>query len=442
MPKIYPVVIIGGGPIGLAAAAHLLQRDKEFVLLEMGARIGDSVADWGHVQMFSSWSLNTDSVAVQMLSQNGWKQPDPDKFPTGDELVSKYLEPLANLPGIAERIFLNRKVRAVARQRGKRLAARSDAPFVIDVMDTQNHALESLCATTVIDASGTWKTPSPLGGFGFEIQGETDDRIVKGIPNILGEHRQTYSGKNTMVFGSGHSAIATINDLVQLKREVNGGSVTWVVRSQLDGANAGACKPSILPGRGDLEAGAKSLYERDEIRLIDSFYAQEVKALGGAGLLVSGTRNGRKSSLEADRIIVATGCRPDLAMTRELQLQHDHLFECALGVSQLITDAEARGEAIPAPHGYRALAHPEPDYFAVGMKSHGRAQNFFLMSGYEQVRSVCAYITGNREEAERVEFEYPEDGVCGGACAEGACCGPATGSGAAAACGAGGGCCG
>ncbi len=443
MDKMYPVIIIGGGPIGLAAAAHLCQRGMDFLLLEEGVRVGDSVAEWGHVKMFSSWSLNTDPVAASMLSSAGWKRSDPDKFPTGNELVNDYLKPLSQLPRIAPRILLNRKVRHISRQLGKRFTNRSSSPFVINALNIETQEAERFYAAKVIDASGTWKSPSPLGGFGYKIPGEENENIATGIPDVLESHRKTYLGKDTVVIGSGHSAIAVINDLVELKRQTGSGKVTWVVRS--DNTEGGACKPAILPGRGELESGARSLYEKKEIRLINNFYAQNISETGNGKLFINGIREGRKSLVEADRVVVATGCRPDVAMTRELQLQYDHLFECPVGVSQLIVDAGARGEAIPAPHGYKALLHPEPDYYVVGMKSHGRAQNFFLMSGYEQVRSVCAYVCGDIEAANKVEFEYPEDGVCGGACAEGSCCGPATGagvSGAAAACGAAGGCCG
>lgn len=441
MNKIYPVIIIGGGPVGLAAAAHLCQRDMDFLLLELGSRVGDSVAEWGHVEMFSSWSLNTDPVAVQMLSSASWKRNDPDKFPTGHDLVEKYLEPLSRLPQIAPRILLNRKVRNVSRQQGKRFTNRSSSPFVLNTFNIETQETERFYANQVIDASGTWKSPSPLGGFGYEIQGEENEKIATGIPSVLDSHRETYLGKDTVVIGSGHSAIAVLNDLVELKRQAGNGKVTWIVRS--DKTEGGACKPAILPGRGELESGARSLYEKNEIRLINNFYAQSISEKSDGKLFINGIREGRKSLVETDRIVATTGCRPDITMTRELQLQYDHLFECPVGVSELIVAAGARGEAIPAPHGYKAVLHPEPGYYVVGMKSHGRAQNFFLMSGYEQVRSVCAYVCGDIEAANKVEFEYPEDGVCGGACAEGSCCGPATVdvSGAAAACGAGG-CCG
>jgi hypothetical protein len=64
------------------------------------------------------------------------------------------------------------------------------------------------------------------------------------------------------------------------------------------------------------------------------------------------------------------------------------------------------------PHGARELAHPDPGYYIVGMKSYGRAPTFLLATGYEQVRSVVAEICGDHEAAAKVELNLPETGVC------------------------------
>ncbi|WP_435867134.1 FAD-dependent oxidoreductase [Streptosporangium canum] len=58
-----PVALIGAGPIGLAAAAHLVERGLPFILFEAGAEAGTSVRQWGHVHLFSPWRYNTDAAA-------------------------------------------------------------------------------------------------------------------------------------------------------------------------------------------------------------------------------------------------------------------------------------------------------------------------------------------------------------------------------------------
>ena len=50
-----PVVVVGAGPQGLAAAAHLVERGQEVVVLERGASVAAAVAEWGRVRLFSGW---------------------------------------------------------------------------------------------------------------------------------------------------------------------------------------------------------------------------------------------------------------------------------------------------------------------------------------------------------------------------------------------------
>jgi NADPH-dependent 2,4-dienoyl-CoA reductase/sulfur reductase-like enzyme len=102
------VAIIGAGPVGLAAAAHLLERGLHPVVLEAGEEIGHAVRQWGHVRMFSPWRYNVDKAAERLLSHQGWNTPDPDQYPIGAELVQRYLEPLARRTAIKDRVTRRR----------------------------------------------------------------------------------------------------------------------------------------------------------------------------------------------------------------------------------------------------------------------------------------------------------------------------------------------
>jgi len=128
-----------------------------------------------------------------------------------------------------------------------------------------------------------------------------------------------------------------------------------------------------------------------------------------------------------DRIVVCTGQRPDLAMTRELRLDLDPWLESTRTLGPMI-DPNLHSCGTVPPHGYRALAHPEPNYFAVGIKSYGRAPTFLMATGYEQVRSVAAHLAGDEAAATDVRLVLPETGVCtadlaGSAEADAGCCG-------------------
>src|SRR5690348_12923767 len=109
-----PVAVIGAGPVGLAAAAHLIERGETPLVLEAGTTVGTSMLEWGHVQLFSPWRYVVDAAAERLLSDAGWQAPAPDAYPTGRELVEQYLLPLAALPSIAPHLRFGYHVQAVA----------------------------------------------------------------------------------------------------------------------------------------------------------------------------------------------------------------------------------------------------------------------------------------------------------------------------------------
>ena len=96
------VAIIGAGPVGLAAAAHVLERGMTPIVLEAGPEAGHTVRQWQHVQLFSPWEYNVDKAAARLLVPTGWNSPDPAVYPTGAELLERYIEPLATKTELRE----------------------------------------------------------------------------------------------------------------------------------------------------------------------------------------------------------------------------------------------------------------------------------------------------------------------------------------------------
>lgn len=123
--------------------------------------------------------------------------------------------------------------------------------------------------------------------------------------------------------------------------------------------------------------------------------------------------------LTVDVLVPATGFRPDLSMLAELRLDLDPTVDAPKKLGPLIDPDFHSCGSVP-PHGERMLAHPEPGFYIVGMKSYGRAPTFLMATGYEQVRSIAAALAGDRVAADTVHLELPETGVCttdlGGSC--------------------------
>jgi hypothetical protein len=112
-----------------------------------------------------------------------------------------------------------------------------------------------------------------------------------------------------------------------------------------------------------------------------------------------------------DEIVATTGFRPDLAMLRELHLAIDPVVESPAALASVI-DPNIHSCGTVPPHGEEVLRQPEPGFYLAGMKSYGRAPNFLMLTGYEQVRSIACALTGDAEAARRVELALPETGVC------------------------------
>lgn len=409
-----PVLVIGGGPVGLAATAHLATRGLPFLVLEAGVGVADSVRRWGHVRMFSPWRYNIDKAARALLEPAGWVAPDPEHLPTGRELVRDYLEPLAALPQVAPHLRLGVRVIALGREAQDKVsdAGRADLPFLAQVQ-TADGAVETLRAAAVIDCSGTWTAPNPLGAGGYAVPGEAAiaDRFAYGIPDVLGVDRAAYAGKRVLVVGSGHSAINVLLDLLALKQEAPETAIAWAVRRADPQRAFGGGAADALPARGDLGSRAKAAVEEGAVTLLAPFRATGVDGGDGGVLTVKGTGATGPVSLIADRVVVATGFRPDLSFLREVRLGLDPALECAAALAPLI-DPNLHSCGTVRPHGARELAHPEPGFYIAGMKSYGRAPTFLLATGHEQARSIVAMLAGDRQAADKVELELPETGVC------------------------------
>src|SRR4051795_988820 len=115
MDEAKTIAIIGAGPVGLAAAAHLLERRLRPIVLEAGDDVGHSVRQWGHVQLFSPWEYNIDRAAARLLASTGWNSPEPDRYPTGGELIERYLEPLAAHAALRPHIHTSSRVTDIGR---------------------------------------------------------------------------------------------------------------------------------------------------------------------------------------------------------------------------------------------------------------------------------------------------------------------------------------
>ena len=427
----HPIVVVGAGPAGLAAAAQAHARGIRTIVLEAGTSAGSAVLEWGHVRLFSPWSELVDPVAEKLLTESGWSSPDPTTYPTGRDWVERYLVPLADLLDRQDDVEINygHRVVGVARAGRDRLVAigRDEVPFTVHVATPDGR--RSLTACAVIDASGTWGSPNPLGGDGYRADGEAEhaDQILYGIPDLTDpDVAERYAGKHVAVAGRGASAQNTLVALAALAKNQPGTRVSWLVRrGDTDQAFGGGDNDQLV-ARGALGKSAQRAVESGPVATITGFRTAQVTSHDGRLTLTS--IDGQQVT-DVDEVVVVTGFRPDHSWLSEVHLDLDGELSAPTALAPEIHPAYHSCGSV-SPHGANLLRQPEGDLYLVGMKSYGRAPSFLTLTGYEQTRSVVAEIAGDYEAAERVELVLPDSGVCGGSGlfdeqpAGDGCCGP------------------
>ena len=425
-----PVVVIGAGPQGLAAAAHLLERGLEPLVLEAGDGPAAAVAEWGHVRLFSPWPELVDQAAARLLAPGGRAAPGQG-YPTGAEWIAGYLRPLAEALG--GRVRYGARVTGVSRKGRDRLvdAGRGDQPFTVHITGQDGNE-RKLDARAVIDASGTWRQPNPAGADGLPALGEraaAGEGLVRyQVPDFAAP--EPFAGRHTVVLGAGHSAATAVIELARIARANPGTRVTWALRRATASAATAGSAADELPERGALGIRAAKAVDDGAVTLATGFRTERIRQ-DSAGKAVLVAEDGRELP-PADTVVVLTGFRPGLEFLSELRLDLDPVLQAPRRIAPGI-DPNVHSCGTATPTLAADLAQPEPGLYLVGMKSYGRAPTFLAMTGYEQVRSVAAELAGDHEAAGRVELVLPDTGVCGGVglfddpdgASGGACCAPA-----------------
>jgi len=392
VPARNTLAIIGAGPIGLEAGfdVHVFERGE----------VAAHQHAWGHVRMFTPWRMDVGPSARAHLERSGWIMPDAETCPTGRELAAEYLEPLAALPELKDRVHPYAQVVQVSRHallKGDEIGTgrRGAQPFRLLVRDHGGRE-NFIQAFHLIDASGVYGSPNWAGDGGIPARQELylAPQMSYHVDDVRDLRRERYAGKRTLVIGSGASAATTVSELAALADEAPDTAVTWVTRGAAE--TLYPLQPGDpLPARHALIERARALLRGESAvvahvggAVVDGFEYNSATHRYRVRLMI-----GEAARLEeADHVIVNTGFGPDETLYRELQV---HTCWATLAPMKLSTALLAAGGAdcMTTPvFGADPLANPEPGFFILGHKSYGRRGDFLLATGYHQVADVIAHM--------------------------------------------------
>lgn len=385
------IAILGAGPIGLDAALAAAERGLSFTVYEAGPGAASHVRSWGHVRLFSPWSLNVSPRMRAHLRGAGAEPPDGDVCPTGTELVERVLEPVARLPELASSLRTNVRIVQVGRRGLLKDDAigsprRAEPPFRLLCEMDGREILEH--AEVVLDCTGTYGNPNALGDGGIPAVGEraANGRIRRTLPDVRTD-ADAWSGRTALVVGGGHSAQTAVRDLAELAEARPGTRVLWVTRS--DRAGPGPLEDDPLPERRRLARTVRELVEGSPaVEWLSEATVQALEDDGGSWKVSLTRGNGTEETVKAHRILSLTGYVGDHSIYRQLQVHECYATAAPMKLAAALLEQESEDCLAQESPGADTLTNPEPGFFILGSKSYGRNNTFLLRTGWQQVDEV------------------------------------------------------
>lgn len=395
----YPVAILGAGPVGIETALAAVDAGLRFVLYEAGDEPASHVAEWGHVSLFTPWSLSVSPRLRRHLSNAGAEPPSDETCPTGDEFRRIALLPAAALPSIADHLRLGTRVVHVGRQgllksdeigTGKRL----ERAFRVLSVDAEGREHVDL-ARAVIDCTGTWSHPNRVGDGGIPAPGERalGPRLVQRIPNLSAEEGQ-WAGRRILLVGAGHSAQTAARDLAQFASRHPNTRIDWAIRSPQP--TFGAVDNDALPARAALTSYSAGLATGTSSAIsVHTGVVVESFADEGPAVRVTLRRwDGDVESLLVDRVLALTGAVGDDRIYRQLQVHECYATSGPMTLAAALLGSSGGDCLNQASPGIDSLRSPEPGFFILGVKSYGRNNSFLLRAGWDQADAVVRELVG------------------------------------------------
>ena len=374
------IAVLGAGPTGLEAALAAHQRGWDVTVYESAPHVAGHVRAWGHVQLFTPWSMSVSPRTAAALAL----VPAPDSCPSGDELAD-HLDRVAALLG--DRVLTSTRVHAVARDgllKSEEIGsdARAARPFRLLVTGPDGEERFDV-ADVVLDCTGTYSNPQPTGAGGIPAQGERrfDSRVVRRIPDVAADPDR-WAGRDVLLVGAGNSAQTVARDLAAA-----GARLVWAVRSEQP--TWGAVADDVLASRAELVASSRRLTTATGgVELVTGVVVERFAEQAGRLQVALVARDGARREVVVDEVVSMTGAVGDASLYRQLQVHECYATEGPISLAATLLGSEGGDCLAQEAAGIDVLRNPEPRFFVLGMKSYGRNNTFLLRVGWEQVEEV------------------------------------------------------
>jgi thioredoxin reductase (NADPH) len=267
----HTVIIIGGGPIGLACALEAAQRGIDALVIEKGALV-NSIYHYPVNMTFFSTSERLEIGGVPFVSSH----PKPSR----NEALEYY-----------RRVANDRKVRVQLFEKVKTVEKGADGLFEVAAETIPAGIVKYYTAQFIVVATGFYDLPYPLG-----VPGENLPKVKHyyGDPHF-------YAFQKVLVVGAQNSAVDAA-----LETWRKGAEVTMVIRGKEIGQRV---KYWVRP---DIE-------NRIEEGSIKAYFQTSVEAISEKEVLLN-TPEGRVS-IENDWVLAMTGYQPDLAFLQRMGIE-------------------------------------------------------------------------------------------------------------------------
>ncbi|MCP4189478.1 MAG: NAD(P)-binding domain-containing protein [Planctomycetaceae bacterium] len=396
------IAILGAGPIGLEAALYARFLGYEVTLFEQG-EVGQNISEWGHVKMFSPFSMNASSLGIAALTaqDEDFKPPEADDLLTGREYRERYLLPLSQSDLLSGHIQTRTKVIGIARAGSLKHEfvghpSRGDAKFCLLTENEQGDEIYAE-ADIVIDSTGTWNQPRRLGPSGLPAIGERSlhNAIEYHIPDLCSP-ASNYEDCHTVVIGNGYSAATTVVSLLALTKDSPKTQISWVTRRP-EIAPIGTIDNDPLSERRNLTSAAnQAATESPRVNYLAGYSVSAIRETNSDQLEVclNGTD---EQTLQVDRIIANVGFKPDMTMLSELQLHKCYATDGPMKLAALLLSS-ATNDCMSQPETQsNSLITTEPNFYILGSKSYGRNSQFLIALGLTQIQELFTVIADRHD---------------------------------------------